>query len=106
MTHQWKRNSLKHINTPVREGKLNEIEYIHRSIYDEGSRIHKNIFELKFPNGEMHKETHKQKIFHFEDYFNYIEKAKLYVVDCVEAFTFRKGNENSKRVQFIVKKAG
>ncbi|HKI78578.1 MAG TPA: class I SAM-dependent methyltransferase [Ignavibacteriaceae bacterium] len=99
-------NSLKHINNPVRQGKIKDIEYVHRSIYDKSSRIHSNIFEIKFADGNTHKETHKQKIFHFVDYFNYIEKAKLYVVDCVEAFTFRKGKENSKRVQFIVKKAG
>ena len=32
-----------------------------------------------------------------------IIKSGLYVVECLDAFTFNNGNRNSERVQFILK---
>jgi len=52
---------------------------------------------------EKANEIHKQKIYKFEDYFEIIAKAGMYVVECLDAFTFNNGNQHSERVQFIVK---
>ena len=48
---------------------------------------------------------HEQKIYDFETYFDLIFRAGLYVVDCFETFTFKIGNADSDRIQFILKKA-
>lgn len=98
------KNSISHVSQPVRKARFNGYNYVHKSIYDRKTRIHKNIFEIVQPDGKVLKEVHKQKILDFNEYFNLIEKAKLYVVECFDAFSFNNGNASSKRVQFIVKK--
>ncbi len=96
-------NSKFHIKEPVREGKYKGIKYKHTTSFDEKKRIHKNEFELQLKNKNNYKETHKQKIYPFFDYFKLIQKNGLFVVDCFEAFTFFDADENSNRAQFIVK---
>jgi SAM-dependent methyltransferase len=99
------RNSISHISQPVRKARYNGYNYVHKSTYDKGTRIHKNVFNIIFPDGVVYKEVHKQKILEYYDYFDLIEKAGLYVVECFDAFTFNNGKASSKRVQFVVKKA-
>jgi len=99
------RNSIKHSEEPLRKGHYNKIHFIHKSLYNKETRIHKNFFELKF-NGETITEVHRQKIYPFNLYFNILEKAGLFVVNCFDAFTFKPGKENSERVQFVIKKVG
>jgi len=96
------RNSLIHIQEPVRKGKIKDASYIHHSVYDTDKRIHKNIFTITFKDNTTYKEVHKQKIYPFEDYFRLIEKSGLYVVNCYEAFTFKNAVSTSVRAQFIV----
>lgn len=96
-------NSFKHIKNPVREGTYKGINYLHKSIYNRKSKIHKNIFEIKYGSGEKFKEIHKQKIYPFEIYFQIIEKAGLYVAECFNTFTFDNANADSERVQFVIK---
>ena len=99
------RNSISHTSQPVRKARYNGYNYVHKSIYDKKKRIHKNIFDITFPDGVVYEEVHKQKILEYYDYFDLIERAGLYVVECFDAFTFKDGKEGSKRVQFVVKKA-
>jgi len=81
----------------------NEYQFIRKSKFYSGTRIHKNIFLITDKMGNKFHEIHKQKIYKFNTYFRLIEKAGLFVVDCFDAFTFRNGNENCGRVQFVVK---
>jgi hypothetical protein len=39
-----------------------------------------------------------------EDWFNFIDSSKFYVSNCLKAFTFDNANEDTERVQFILKK--
>lgn len=96
------RNSMKHIKEPFRKGKYNGISFVQKSHYNPKSRIHRNIFHLEFEDKE-YCENHRQKIYPFEEYFKLIERAGLYVAECFEAFTFRNGNAECERVQFVVK---
>lgn len=96
-------NSFKHIKHPVRKGTYKGINYLHKSIYDKEKKIHKNIFEIEFQNGEKFKEIHKQKIYPFEIYFQVIEKTGLYVAECFNTFSFDNANACSERIQFIIK---
>jgi SAM-dependent methyltransferase len=98
------RNSLLHVENPVRKGDCQGISFIHETSYNKNIRIHKNIFKIKIDN-DIFTEVHKQKIYPFELYFDIIEKAGLYVVECVDTFSFIKSDEESERVQFIVKKS-
>jgi len=98
------RNSIHHFNKPLIEGKVKNITYEHESRYTKKNRIHKNSFKINLPDGTILKETHRQKIYHFEDYFKLFEKEGLFVVDCLDAFSFNDGKPTSNRVQFILKK--
>ncbi len=96
-------NSLKHSKEAVRKGTIDEVYFTHKSEYSRVSRIHKNIFKIKIDE-ETVTEVHKQKIYPFELYFEILEKAGLYVIDCLDAFSFKKGSAKSERVQFITRK--
>ncbi len=97
-------NSRIHIKHPVREGRFKGIKYKHKTSFDEKKRIHKNEFEIHLKDKKIYREIHKQKIYPFFDYFKLLQKNNLYVVECFNAFTFFDADENSNRVQFIVKK--
>ncbi|MFA6979443.1 MAG: methyltransferase domain-containing protein [Ignavibacteriaceae bacterium] len=98
------KNSVPHI-----KGKKNVYNYLnqkieHVSTYNPKNRVHKNEFTFYKSGKIVEKEIHKQKIFPFDFYLKQIEKSNFYIVDCLEAFGFRKGKPESKRVQFILKK--
>ncbi len=97
------KNSMKHAMVPVRTSRKSNIRYKHLSLYSKNSRIHKNIFEIKF-NGTTYKEIHKQKIYPFELYFDLLERANLLVINCYESFSFETAEPSSQRAQFIVRK--
>ena len=100
------KNSKTHSALPNRAGKVGQIRFTQKSDYNKKNKIHKNIFEIQLANGEKITEIHKERIYSFDDYFILIEKAGLYVTECLEAFSFKDGTPKSKRLQFIVKKAG
>lgn len=98
------KNSYKFIKYSNHSGKIKNIQYDHQTSYNAKTRIHKNVFIIKFKDGRQVIENHKQKIYPFNFYFEVIEKTNLYVSGCFRAFTFTKGNANSDRLQFILKK--
>ena len=98
------KNSLAHL---IGKKKVHYYHYQkieHFSVYDQQRRVHTNEFIFYKDGKIIEKEIHKQKIFPFEFYFEQLEKSNFYVVDCLEAFGFRKGKAGSRRVQFILKK--
>jgi SAM-dependent methyltransferase len=97
------KNSLEFEGSYKLEGKINGYSFTRKSKYNSSSRIHKNIFSITDEYGNIKKEVHKQKIYKFETYFEIIAKSGMYVVECLDAFTFSNGNRNSERVQFILK---
>lgn len=97
------KNSLKYTPAPTGRNKEKNIRYNHISLYNRSTRIHKNIFKIKFGD-DIYKEVHRQKIYPFEVYFDLLEKTRLFVVACYETFTFKKAKPTSRRVQFITKK--
>ncbi len=98
------RNSLIHTKQPERKGVYNGIRFKQLSEYDKLKRIHKNIFKFETTGGEFYTETHKQKIYPFETYFELLELAGFYVVECLDAFTYDDGKPGCERVQFITRK--
>lgn len=98
------RNSLNHQKFASRNGKVNKIRFERKSIFLNKSRIHKNIFTFYFEDGTSKTETHRQKIYDLNDYFDIIDKSNLYVVECLKEFTFKDCNPNNFRAQFVVKR--
>lgn len=98
------RNSFKHQKFASKKGSFNGVTFNRQSIYLQSSRIHKNIFEITYPDGTKFKEIHKQKIYPLEFYFEALEKAGLYAVECFNAFTFRDCRPTDLRAQFVVKR--
>ena len=96
-------NSREFLESYISEGETNGFEFKRKSKYYRNTRIHKNIFDFIDDNGRALREVHKQKIYKFETYFDIISKAGLYVVDCYETFSFKNGNSDSDRIQFILK---
>ena len=97
------KNSLDFEGSFTVEGNAKGYSFIRKSKYNSSSRIHKNIFTITDKLGNVKTEIHKQKIYKFESYFDLITRAGLYVVECLDAFTFNNGNKNSERVQFVLK---
>lgn len=97
-------NSYKHQETAATKGRTKGFSYFRKSIFLPASKIHKNIFTIAYPNGEIFTETHKQKIYSYQTFFEMAEKSGLYVVNCYKAFSFTKGKASSDRVQFIMKR--
>jgi SAM-dependent methyltransferase len=97
-------NSLLHAKEPERKGSYKGTKFKQKSEYDTVTKIHKNTFMIKLETGEIFSEVHKQKIFPFETYFELLELAGMMVKHCYVAFTYKDGNGESERVQFITKR--
>ncbi len=97
------KNSYKHLRYSARKGVYQKVKFEQRSEYDDETKVHKNSFVIN-KNGNVYTEIHKQKIYPFATYFNLIDKAGMFVVNCYDAFTFDDGGSSSDRVQFIIKK--
>ena len=98
------KNSYRHIKDPIRMGSYKGIQYRQETDFDSIKNIHRNVFYITYPDGNMLKEVHIQKIYSFETYFDLMDSAKLAVKECYDAFTFKDGSAKSSRVQFIVVK--
>lgn len=98
------KNSFRHVKEPLRNGSYKGIRYRQHSEYDIKNKIHSNIFLIHYSSGDVKREVHKQKIYSFETYFELLNLAGLSVKECYDAFTFKNGNSNSSRVQFVVVK--
>ena len=99
-----KHNSIKHVKKLNRKGKFNGIEYTQKSEFDNNKNIHLNTIQIMTDDGKKITEVHKQKIYDFYYYFEALELAGLYVLECFDAFTFNDGTAGSDRVQFVVKR--
>jgi SAM-dependent methyltransferase len=97
-------NSYKHQETASKKGKTSGYKYSRKSIFLPASRIHKNIFTITYPDGNIITEVHRQKIYSYETFFEMANKSGLYVVNCYKAFSMQKGKATTDRVQFIMKR--
>ena len=85
-------NSYRHVKENKKIQRTKDYIYDHHSVYNPRTRIHTNKFIIKFSNGITYTESHKQKIYPFEKYFDVIIGTGLYVSDCLETFTFDEAN--------------
>lgn len=97
-------NSYNHQKDSKITGRMGQYKYSRKSVYNEKTKIHKNIFYLTDKNGKLFTEVHTQKIYDFNTYFNLLDKAGFYVLHCYHAFTKKDASADMDRVQFIVKR--
>ena len=97
-------NSKKYEKYLNRRGKINGITFQQRSFYNPSTRVHYNHFSLKYDDGRTTEEIHKQKIYRFDEYFDFIDRSDFYVHNCFKAFTFKNADSETERAQFILKK--
>lgn len=97
-------NSIKYQKYLNRTGIVEGIRYQQISTYDDKRRIHYNLFQIMLEDGKKVTEIHKQRIYHFDEYFEIIDKSNFYVEACYKAFTFDNADAKSERAQFILKK--
>ena len=98
------KNSIIHEEKLNRKGSYRGYKYIQKSRFDRENSIHLNEFVIEDKSGKVFSEKHIQKIYSFEDYFEMIDQTGLYITDCFNTFTFENADENSGRIQFIIKK--
>lgn len=98
------KNSFLHQKESKNKGRLGKFTYRRESVYDSELKIHKNTFFISDKSGNTYVEEHKQKIYPFNLYFELLEKAGLYAVNCYESFTRIDAAYDMERVQFIVKR--
>lgn len=98
------KNSVRYQKYLNRKGKFKGIKYRQESKFDPKQRVHINYFEITFADGKKVEEVHKQKIYEFEEYFEFVDESGFYVSKCLEAFSWNNANRNSERAQFILKK--
>lgn len=98
------KNSFRHEKEIKNRQRTQSFVYEHHSTYNPGTRIHTNKFIINSGNGKSFVETHKQKIYPFEKYFEIVSGTGLYVSECLESFSFQEATPTSERVQFILKK--
>ncbi|MGE5402232.1 MAG: class I SAM-dependent DNA methyltransferase [Ignavibacteriales bacterium] len=94
-------NSLRNLRHLNRKGTYKGILYIQKSDYNRVNKIHTNTFTLEFEDGTTYAETHRQKIFPFEVYFDLLTRNGFVVKECLAAFSFDDADHNSERVQFL-----
>lgn len=98
------KNSYKYLQLYRKNGSHLGISYKQESSFDNVKRIHKQKFTFVLRDGKKYIETHKQKIFRFEDYFKMIDKSPFYTAACYKAFTFSNAKPDTERAQFILKR--
>ena len=97
-------NSIRYQKYLNRSGRTADVKYKQKSFYNRKTRIHYNYFDIILADGSKVEEIHKQRIYHFEEYFKFIEDSDFYVSNCYETFTFKDANAETERAQFILKK--
>ena len=97
-------NSIKNIRYLNRKKSYNGINYIQKSFYNKGKKVHYNKFLLKYPDGKKIEEIHCQKIFPKEVYMDLLITNGFIVQNCYDAFTFNDATDKSFRIQFIAVK--
>jgi SAM-dependent methyltransferase len=98
------KNSLHHQRFALKKAEVKKMSFIRKSIFLPKSKVHKNIFKFYLPDGTIRSETHRQKIYDLNDYFLLIDKSNLFVVECLNAFTFDDCKKNNYRAQFVLKR--
>lgn len=94
-------NNHKYLN---RKGEYQGIMYEQKSRYNQLKQIHSNSFKITDREGKKYFETHRQRIYPFDEYFDMIAKTDLYVFGCYDSFSFNNASSSSERAQFVLKK--
>lgn len=74
------------------------------SRYDSDMKIHTNTFTFEFENGKTIREVHRQRIYTVAEIEELLHASGFTEIKKFDSFSFREGNEESFRIQFIAGK--
>ncbi|MEI7812788.1 MAG: methyltransferase domain-containing protein [Ignavibacteria bacterium] len=94
-------NSINNVLFLNRKGIYKGINYEQKSVYDKEKRMHYNKFQFTLEDGSSYIETHKQKIFPIEVYFELLVTNGFIVKQCYDSFSLNDASQDSQRVQFV-----
>jgi SAM-dependent methyltransferase len=97
-------NSKDSLKKQISEGSYSNIKFRQVSSYNRFSKIHKNSFTIFYPDGNIAREIHKQKIYSFDTYLRLIDSTGYSMLNCYETFSRKKASDKSNRVQFVLQK--
>jgi len=100
-----KKNSIKYFNNFSERNGGKNYEYLRESRYNRKDCIHENKFLISFDSMAVNYiETHQQKIFSIKEIKDFIHSTEFNLIGYFNGFTFKKGNEDSLRVHFVLQK--
>ncbi|NUM69649.1 MAG: class I SAM-dependent methyltransferase [Ignavibacteriaceae bacterium] len=74
------------------------------SRYDSEEKIHTNTFTFEFESGKIIREIHRQRIYTVAEIEEILTASGFTEIKKFDSFSFREGNEESFRIQFIAGK--
>ena len=99
------RNSLRYFSDVHDTGVGPGFRYERHSYYDRESKRQYNHFSIYLDSHvEVHKETHTQRIYAWDDLVSFVEASKFDLLDAFSGFTFKKGSARSDRIHFVLRR--
>ena len=98
------KNSLNFVIPKISNESYNGYSYKKINYYKKRSRLHINEFTIRDTSGLEFKEVHKQEIYKLNTNFRLADKAALQIKACYNGFSFDDVNEDSERVQIVLRK--
>ncbi len=76
--------------------------YVRQSRYDAATGLHHTTFDLMI-DGEAYREHHVQRAYSLNDMTRYVQSSGFEIVAAFEDFTRQPANEQSERIQWVVR---
>jgi SAM-dependent methyltransferase len=97
------RNSLDHFLDFSESGSVEGWDYLRRSWYETGSRMHHNEFTVQQGTEGPWREHHRQRIYRIAEVETSLERCGLRRLAAYAGFGFQRGTEAADRVHFVVR---
>lgn len=98
------RNSLAYSKISRKPIRIKDFVVKQESKYDSNEKIHTNTFTFEFESGKLINEIHVQRIYKVAEIEKILIASGFTEINKFDSFSFREGNEDSFRIQFIAGK--
>jgi SAM-dependent methyltransferase len=99
-------NSFVYVDSYSKKRKTGDLKYQQASLYDPIKKRHRNRFLITLPSGETIEEDHFEYIFSQDTIIQKCEGNDFKIVGRFEAFTGKKVNDKTLRIQYIIRNNG
>lgn len=98
------RNSLNHVGEFDDEGETDAFSYVRAGHYDPGTRLHTTTFELRFPEGTLHRERHVQRAYSRAELAALFEGSALEIEAAYDEFSLEPATDASERIHWVLRR--